>query len=161
MDFGKQLVHVRRSYTHDSWGEPKSGRVRSVPMVDHVIRALDGLSQRDALTGRDDLVFPGEGGGVLDASALRRRFKAALDIAGLKRLRLHDLRHSFGTLAVQAFPLSDVKAYMGHADIGTTMLYVHHVPQHDAADRLTRALGDSHDFVSRDMSRNGPFPSHV
>ena len=28
-----------------------------------------------------------------------------------------------------AFPLSDVKAYMGHADIATTMLYVHHVPQ--------------------------------
>jgi integrase len=33
-----------------------------------------------------------------------------------------------------------VKAYMGHADIATTMIYVHHVPQHDAADRLSRAL---------------------
>jgi hypothetical protein len=26
---------------------------------------------------------------------------------------------------------------MGHADIQTTMLYVHHTPQHDAADRLS------------------------
>jgi hypothetical protein len=25
---------------------------------------------------------------------------------------------------------------MGHADIATTMIYVHHVPQHDAADKL-------------------------
>ena len=50
--------------------------------------------------------------------------------------RFHDLRHSFGTLAVQAFPLSDVKTYMGHAHIETTMLYVHHVPRHDAARRL-------------------------
>jgi hypothetical protein len=41
---------------------------------------------------------------------------------------------------VQAFPLSDVKAYMGHADIQTTMIYVHHVPQHDAADRLGRLV---------------------
>jgi hypothetical protein len=52
------------------------------------------------------------------------------------------LRHSFGTLAVQAFPLSDVQAWMGHADIATTMRYVHYVPKHDAAERLGRLLGD-------------------
>jgi hypothetical protein len=43
---------------------------------------------------------------------------------------------------VQAFPLTDVKAFMGHADIQTTMIYVHHVPQHDAADRLSRLLDE-------------------
>jgi hypothetical protein len=41
---------------------------------------------------------------------------------------------------VQAFPLTDVKAFMGHADIQTTMIYIHHVPQHDAAERLSRLL---------------------
>jgi hypothetical protein len=41
---------------------------------------------------------------------------------------------------VQEFALSDVKAYMCHADIATTMIYVHHVPQHDAADRLSARL---------------------
>jgi Phage integrase family len=55
-------------------------------------------------------------------------------------MRFHDLRHTFGTIAVQAFALTDVKAFMGHADIQTTMIYVHHVPQHDAADRLSRLL---------------------
>jgi fructose/tagatose bisphosphate aldolase len=64
----------------------------------------------------------------------------ALDAAELPRMRFHDLRHTFGTLAVQAFPLTDVKAFMGHADIQTTMIYAHHVPQHDAADRLTALL---------------------
>ena len=54
--------------------------------------------------------------------------------------RLHDLRHTFGTLAVQGFPLTDVQAFMGHANIETTMIYVHHVPQHDAADRFTALL---------------------
>ena len=29
---------------------------------------------------------------------------------------------------------------MGHADIATTMIYVHHVPQNDAADKLSRLL---------------------
>ena len=68
-----------------------------------------------------------------------------LDVAQplLKPIRFHDLRHTFGTLAVQVFPLSDVKAYMGHADIATTMIYVHHVPQLDAAEKLSRALTKS------------------
>lgn len=32
---------------------------------------------------------------------------------------------------------------MGHADIATTMIYVHHVPRHDAADRLSAQLGSA------------------
>ena len=30
---------------------------------------------------------------------------------------------------------------MGHADISTTMIYVHQVPQHDAADKLSALIG--------------------
>jgi len=30
---------------------------------------------------------------------------------------------------VQAFPLSDVQAYEGHADVATMMIYVHHTPK--------------------------------
>jgi site-specific recombinase XerD len=33
--------------------------------------------------------------------------------------------------------LCDVQAFMGHADVSTTMIYVDHVPRHDAADRLS------------------------
>lgn len=95
--------------------------------------------------GDDDLVFPSVVGQPIDDSHLRRRFADALSRAGLQRIRFHDLRHSFGTLAVQAFPLSDVQAYMGHADVQTTMIYVHFVPKKDAADRLSRlvAAGES------------------
>lgn len=41
---------------------------------------------------------------------------------------------------MQAFPLTDVKAYMGHEDVSTTMIYVHHLPRHDAADKLWALL---------------------
>ncbi len=84
-------------------------------------------------------------GNHLSDDRLRRRFKTALEDAGLPPMRLHDLRHSFGTLAVQAFPLSDVKAYMGHANIETTMIYVHHVPRHDAADKLGALVASAAD----------------
>ncbi len=140
VDFAKRIVHVRRSYVERSEGVPKSGRVRSVPMIDQVARALDDLSRREHFTGDEDLVFCNQVGEHFEDSALRRRFYAARERAGLKPIRFHDLRHTFGTLAVQVFPLSDVKAYMGHADIATTMIYVHHVPQHDAAAKLSTAL---------------------
>jgi hypothetical protein len=45
---------------------------------------------------------------------------------------------TFGTLAVQVWPVTDVQAYLGHADIKTTMRYVHHAPKHDAAERFSR-----------------------
>ncbi len=148
VDFAKRLVHVRRSFTHGAVGLPKSGRVRSVPLIDDVARVLDGLSRRERFTGSEELVFPNSVGNPLDDSKLRRRFYRALDRAGLKRIRFHDLRHSFGTLAVQVFPLSDVKAYMGHADIQTTMVYVHHVPADDAAARLSGVVQRSAGLVS-------------
>ena len=53
---------------------------------------------------------------------------------------------------MQAFQLTDVKAYMGHADIQTTMIYVHHVPQHDAADRLGELVEASEDPLEESVS---------
>jgi integrase len=70
----------------------------------------------------------------------RRCFYQALERAGLPHIWFHDLRHTFGTIAVLAFPLTDVKAFMGHADVQTTMSYMHHVPQHDAGERPSRLL---------------------
>ena len=138
---------MRKGVTRWQEGRPKSGRVRSVPLVDQVARALDALSRRERFTGPSDLVFCNEVGGFIDDGRLRSRFYAALRDAGLGHLRdkedrvvFHDLRHTFGTLAVRAFPLSDVKAFMGHESIDTTMIYVHHIPQTDAAARLTALL---------------------
>ena len=128
VDFGLQRLQVRRNFTDRREKTPKSGRVRSAPMVDEVMAALDSLSRRDRFTGPGALVFVNDVGGHVDGWALRRRYYAALDAAGLPRLRLHDLRHCFATIAVQRLPLSTVQGYLGHAHISTTMRYVHHTP---------------------------------
>ena len=152
MDFGSRTLRVRRNLPAGRAGEtaPKSGKVRSVPLADRVAAALDGLSLREHFTAPEDRVFPGATGGPLDDKLMRQRFYDALDSSGLGHLRdpdriggavtFHDLRHSFGTLAVQAFSLTDVRAMMGHAGIQTTMRYVHYAPQHNAADQLTRLV---------------------
>ena len=137
VDFAGRIVHVRQNFVAGEFTSPKGKRVRSVPLIDQAMVVLDGLSRRERFTGEDDLVFPSVVGEPFEDSQLRRRFTGALSRAGLRKIRFHDLRHSFGTLAVQAFPLSDVQAYMGHADEQTTMIYVHHVPKVDAADRLS------------------------
>jgi len=56
--------------------------------------------------------------------------------AGVRRLRFHDLRHSFGTMAVRQFPITDVQTWMGHADIATTRKYIRYAPQPEAAALL-------------------------
>jgi integrase len=133
-------VHVRRSYSHVARTEkaPKSGKVRSVPLVAELIGPLDALSRRAHFTGDDDLVFVSDTGEHVNQATLRRAYYAALDRAGLRRVRFHDLRHCFGSVAVREFPLSDVQAMLGHAHVTTTMRYMHHRPGADDAARLSR-----------------------
>lgn len=141
VDFAKRPFTCVATASKASWGVPKSGKVRSVPMPDQVLAALDKLSRRGWYVDPECLVFATPVGTVLQRHHIAGPFSRALERAGLKPIRFHDLRHSFGTMAVQVFPLSDVRAYMGHADIQTTMRFVHHVPQHDAAEKLSRLIG--------------------
>ena len=146
VDFAGSRVHVLRSWSHAAKAEkaPKSGKVRSVPLVPELVAPLDRLSRREHFTGDDDLVFCTVVGGHLDADIVRARYRRALRRAEVRRIRFHDLRHYFGTIAVRAFPLSDVQALLGHAHITTTMRYVHHRPGADDAARLSSAFrGDA------------------
>ena len=85
-------------------------------------------------------MFASEAGSYLSDSALRLRYRAALTRAGLRQLRFHDLRHTFGTRMISKADVRRVQEWMGHADIQTTMRYLHYVPAHDDSDRLTAAF---------------------
>jgi integrase len=144
VDFERTAIRVSASYANGHLTSPKSGRARVVPMVPEVAAALAKLGQREDFTADDDLVFPGELGRYIDASALRRRFVTAQQQAGLRKIRFHDLRHTFGTLAVRgAESIVELQAWMGHAEVRTTMRYTHYREQHDAAERLASAFQPS------------------
>ena len=144
VDFARSLVRVRASYSMRWLTTPKSGKVRAVPLAPDVATALARLSRRERWTGEEDLVFPGELGSFLDDSALRRRYKAALAAAGLKPLRFHDLRHTFGTRMIAKADIVRVKEWMGHADIQTTMGYLHYAPRAEDAKLVAEAFALSH-----------------
>lgn len=126
--------------THGVMTSTKSGKFRVIPLADQAAAELARLSSRDRFTGEDDYVFCGADGRRVDGSALRRRFALAQDAAGVKRRRFHDLRHGFGSMAVNVFSSSDVQAFMGHARLQTTERYLTAKPRHDDAARLTEAF---------------------
>lgn len=148
VDFANDTIRVMQSIdTMAGPKSPKSGKGRSVPMLPEVAQVLARELSRDDDTAADDLVFRGEGRDPetgralwLDGSALLRRFKTARDAAGLRPLRFHDLRHTFGSNAINAGSLVDVQHWLGHADPRTTARYLHYKARTDEAQRLAAAF---------------------
>ena len=170
VEFAGAYIRVTSSYTQGQLTTPKSGKVRSVPMAPEVAQVLARLSQSRQHVGEDDLVFERVPGSYLDASALLRRYKAALERAGLRPLRFHDLRHTFGTRVIVKADIRRVQEWMGHADVQTTMRYLHYAPRHDDAkvvaaafssDQATRAgrHAASAGAAQRSLFENGSPPA--
>jgi len=140
IDFPRQAIHVRASFAKDVESTPKSGAARTVPMVDDVARELAQLGGRDVFTGLSDLVFCGPAAGHLDSNRVRRRYREALAAAGLPPMRFHELRHTFGTLAIQRASILQVQNWLGHADIKTTQVYLRYRSQEEDAALLSEVF---------------------
>jgi integrase len=79
----------------------------------------------------DELVFLSPESGILDPDNLYHRyFRPVLLKAGLRKIRLHDLRHTFGSLLIQSgASIVYVKEQMGHSSIQITVdTYGHLIP---------------------------------
>ena len=87
-------------------------------------------------------------------SLLRRK------AAGLKDVRMHDLRHSFASFLVNSGrTLYEVQQLLGHTQIKTTARYSHLSQDTllDASNAVTRAVG--HLFMPRVPATNPPLLS--
>ena len=73
----------------------------------------------------------------------RRRLRRAQKAAGLRPLRFHDLRHSFGSLVVRELDTATLKSWMGRSKLTTTERYLHAKPRHSDVARLDRAFAGS------------------
>ena len=127
-------IHRRQIYFEES---PKNHQVRTVPIPPAVAaklrkhRAEQKWQRRLAQEWTDyGLVWTRDNGLPLRSEYALRHFQRTLEIAGLKRMRFHDLRHSAATLLLaMGTPIKDVAEWLGHSVQMTTQLYGHVIPE--------------------------------
>ena len=133
--------------------EPKTtkGR-RSIPLQSETVAALRAhrvaQSQERLALGADyvtndvsrDLVFRRVDGTCVHPTSLSRRFEALVRQTTLPEIRLHDLRHTFASLMLQAgVNVKVVSEMLGHASVSITLeIYSHVIPgmAEDATSRV-------------------------
>jgi len=102
--------------------------------------------QLGSAIGDDDFVFSRPDGSPLNPNAVTLAFKRIIRKAGLKHIRLHDLRHTHATLMLKAgVHPKIVSERLGHANIGITLdTYSHVLPglQEAAAERFDSVLSE-------------------
>lgn len=143
VDWQAKRIRVRRNYTRGHWSTPKSrSGERSVPLSSQVEAELRTHLRRSQFAGEDNLVFANPlSGEVLPHGPLVRRFKKALKAAGVRQVRFHDLRHTFGTrIAAAGVPMRTLQEWMGHRDYRTTLIYADYEPGDEESELVDAAF---------------------
>jgi integrase len=139
---------------------PKTPRSRrSVSLDPTTVAALERRRREQAAErlaagpgwGAEDWVFTDEIGRPVHPGALSRLFESSTKKAGLPPIRLHDLRHTYATLALSAgVHPKIVSERLGHATVAITLdLYSHVSP---VLDSEAATLVASRIFVTDEAS---------
>ncbi len=138
IDFNGRFITVQRGLSRGRVETPKNAKTRRVDMSLQLTESLRthwlGCKKKGLIIGLGDApewVFTNEKGGFIDISNWRRRvFNKALEKAGLRGIRIHDLRHTYATLRIsKGDNIADVSNQLGHHSVKLTMdVYYHWIP---------------------------------
>ena len=151
VDLEARLALVRRALSAGVETLPKGRNHRFVPLSMPAVEALARLGSREDFIDADDYVLCNRFGRRLDGSALRRRYSRACAAAGLRRVKLHGLRHAAGSLVARTTDAVFVRDFLGHAKLSTTDRYVSAKYRPDEFARLDRAFAKS-DLESSELA---------
>jgi integrase len=138
IDFNGRTIEVKRNLVEGRVGTPKNGKSRKVDMslqLTEVLKDLHDARKEEAFKRQwqqiPDWVFCDCNGNPLDGNNLRKRvFRKCLVEAKLRKIRIHDLRHSFATQLLQnGESPAYVRDQLGHHSIQVTVdIYGHLLP---------------------------------
>lgn len=117
---------------------------RTLPLAEDTIGVLKEQRRK---VGNSPWVFPSSNGGPISPDSVLHMFHRVLKRAGLPKVRFHDLRHTFATLALQnGVDIKTVSGMLGHFSAGFTLDTYAHVTgaaQRQAAQTIWNVLSGS------------------
>ncbi len=141
IDFQNRIMHIQRNVTYDSnhnrfiTGELKTNSgLRNIPMTQTVCNLLMDIRNECAKKDRKvvsfefaDHIFLNRNGRPTPNSNYDRYLERICTKAGIERISMHSLRHTFATRCIEAgMKPKTLQKILGHANISMTMdLYVH------------------------------------
>ena len=125
----------------DELGQDSDHTRYTLPLAEDTVAVLQ---QQRKKTGSSPWVFPSPTGGPISPDSVLHMLHRVLKRAGLPRVRFHDLRHTFATLALQnGVDIKTVSGMLGHFSAGFTLDTYAHVTtaaQKEAAKAMERVL---------------------
>ncbi len=145
IDWNSSQISVRRSICKGEFITPKTKNAFRRIVMSPVLRQALEQHRLSGKPSERELVFSNANGLPLDPENLiKREFHPALDRAGLRRIRFHDLRHTYASLLIsQSENIKFIQSQLGHASATTTLdRYGHLMPNldNDAARRLDKTV---------------------
>src|SRR5262245_23643652 len=123
LDFNRRTIYLEGIETDQSDGT-KNSKSRYVPMNDRAFKILNELVVKARAKGQEFLFINPKTDKPY--TTIKTAWNTACRLAGIEGLRIHDLRHTFGTRAAAAnVPLTALRDVMGHGTIEMTMRYAH------------------------------------
>ena len=99
----------------------------------------------------------------MDPAAVRKRLQTVLERAECKRLRFHDLRHTFATASLEhGMDIKTLSTIIGHVSSTTTLNTYTHVTdsmRQNAADKIDRGIGRAEPNSRQESAPWKPAPS--
>ena len=137
-DFERGTVTINKSYQRidgrDVITEPKTLKSnRVIKMPDFLVEEIKEYLSKIYGLQKNDRVF------TISKNYLHREMTRGADEAGVKRIRIHDLRHSHISLLIEmGYSAVAIADRVGHESINITYNYAHLFPstQTDMADKL-------------------------
>jgi integrase len=138
LDFNGGFIEVKRNFTRGHLTTTKSGKSRRVDMSKELSATLKTyLVERKKDTLKNgwgeppEWLFYSAEGRMIDGNNFRKRvFSKVLEKAGLRQIRIHDLRHTYATLRIsKGDNILDVSKQLGHHSVKITLdVYAHWMP---------------------------------
>ena len=134
-DFTKKTVSITKNITRKTQTGPYSVTTpknkssnRIVTLTDGLCRELTAYYQKQRKIGTVKYAFGGED--PPSTQSIARVFNAAIEMSGVTKIRIHDLRHSCASLLIsKGVTIVAVSKRLGHATVEQTLnTYAHMLP---------------------------------